>query len=1053
MNPKPDSGGIAATLSPEQAARQPRFTYSTGDRPLDGYTIKRGIGSGGFGEVYYATSDGGKEVALKLVQRNLDIELRGVGQCLNLKHPNLVVLYDVKQSDAGDNWVVMEYVTGESLAELIGRQPIGMAPDQAVAYLRGICAGVGYLHEQGIVHRDLKPHNIFVENGVVKIGDYGLAKFISASRRSGQTESVGTVHYMAPELSRGRYGKEIDLYAIGVILFEMLTGRVPFAGESPGEVLMKHLTAEPDVSVLVEPYRSVVARLLAKDPADRYATAAEVLADLDARSAGYVPSGSPAGEARASAPPPIPPRAANQRARGAARRLMRSRDDRVIKGVCAGIAEHLEVDPVWVRLAAVLFGLGTGILPLVACYVILTLILPERYDETADGSPDRTSRIVRLPSQGVWAGVCAGIAANLAIDLVFVRLATVVLTIATGILPGLVLYFLLTVIMPTGESVQRSVSPTGPRPFRHFGKLCLRLMLAIVFGGGLGALVAAAVQAFVVRSTAFSNIVPLLGVGGGLVASGLLAYVLCRRLDRPHGLWPGFASLQIGAGAGMISAAWLMTAGQFGAGPAAAAGCGAGAIVAATAAFVLFTALGRPLAWRWFFVTVFIGVGVGLVVAGVGLELGITDGVTALVAVGAGLLMTVALACWLIFGNLARRLNPIARLEPARESDIAVAMTSGSRPTPTAARAQAVGEGLVVIVVLVVSALLLARGAAGLVAGRDEHRNLRFPVRVAPPLVVESELHRFRGHNGTVNTVAFNHDGTRLASGGADGTVRLWDMKTRGELRKLTGHTTGINGVAFSPDGTRLAAAARGNDVRVWDTETGTEVCRSIEHPGVVHVVAFGADGSQFATGSTDDVVRLIDAGTGKEVRQFFGCRADIHAVAFTADGRRLAAAGQYDVALRVWDVESGRQMQSIAAAPSWFTHIAISPDGATIATAGQSSGVSLWEMSTGRNLHNVPTETSMIKSVEFGPDPTQLVVAHWQGVQLWNERLRRTVCRFSSSQPGSLSFAAATISPDGAFIASGHDDGTIRLWEVPEAVRASTKGETTPQRASIEQL
>ncbi|GEM_PF-7092172 len=130
MNPKPDSGGMAATLSPEQAARQPRFTYSTGDRPLDGYTIKRGIGSGGFGEVYYATSDGGKEVALKLVQRNLDIELRGVGQCLNLKHANLVVLYDVKQSDVGDNWVVMEYVTGDSLAELIGRNPIGLAADR-----------------------------------------------------------------------------------------------------------------------------------------------------------------------------------------------------------------------------------------------------------------------------------------------------------------------------------------------------------------------------------------------------------------------------------------------------------------------------------------------------------------------------------------------------------------------------------------------------------------------------------------------------------------------------------------------------------------------------------------------------------------------------------------------------------------------------------------------------------------------------------------------------------------------------------------------------------
>ena len=100
----------------------------------------------------------------------------------------------------------------------------------------------------------------------MKIGDYGLAKFISCSRRSGQTESVGTVHYMAPEIANGRYGREIDIYALGIMLYEMLTGRVPFEGESVGEVLMKHLTAEPDLSALDEPYRDIVQRALAKDP-------------------------------------------------------------------------------------------------------------------------------------------------------------------------------------------------------------------------------------------------------------------------------------------------------------------------------------------------------------------------------------------------------------------------------------------------------------------------------------------------------------------------------------------------------------------------------------------------------------------------------------------------------------------------------------------------------------------------------------------------------------------------------------------------------------------
>jgi hypothetical protein len=257
-----------------------KFTYASGSRPLEGYTIKRGVGRGGFGEVYFATSDAGKEVALKLIRRNLDVELRGATQCLNLKHPNLIGLYDIRTDEMGDQWIIMEYVSGESLEDQIERHPNGMPVEQVLFWMRGLAGGVGYLHDHGIVHRDLKPGNIFLDEGTVKIGDYGLAKFISCSRRSGQTESVGTVHYMAPEIANGRYGREIDTYALGVILFEMLTGNVPFEGESVGEVLMKHLTAEPDLSRLADPYRDIVRRALAKDPDVRLKSVGEMLALL-----------------------------------------------------------------------------------------------------------------------------------------------------------------------------------------------------------------------------------------------------------------------------------------------------------------------------------------------------------------------------------------------------------------------------------------------------------------------------------------------------------------------------------------------------------------------------------------------------------------------------------------------------------------------------------------------------------------------------------------------------------------------------------------------------
>jgi hypothetical protein len=199
------------------------------------------------------------------------------------------------------------------------------------------------LHDHGIVHRDLKPGNIFLDEGTVKIGDYGLAKFISCSRRSGQTESVGTVHYMAPEIANGRYGREIDTYALGIILFEMLTGTVPFEGESVGEVLMKHLTAEPDLGRLEEPYRDIVRRALAKDPDVRLKSVNEMLV--------LMPGGAQNSEAAAAAPwrpHEAAPRAQSAPEAQSAPRAQSAPTPRAVehRGSYAAADGHIE-EPIW----------------------------------------------------------------------------------------------------------------------------------------------------------------------------------------------------------------------------------------------------------------------------------------------------------------------------------------------------------------------------------------------------------------------------------------------------------------------------------------------------------------------------------------------------------------------------------------------------------------------------------------------------------------------------------------------------------------------------------
>jgi phosphatidylglycerophosphate synthase len=281
-----------------------KFTYRSGQRPLAGFTIKRGVGQGGFGEVYFAVTDGGKEVALKLLHRHSDAELRGVAHCLNLKHPNLVHLYDLLSDDRGDKWVLMEYVFGESLAQWINRYPTGLPADLAKEWFGAMARAVGYLHDHGVVHRDMKPANIFIEHGHLKVGDYGLSRRISASQGGEMTRKVGTPYYMAPEIKNGNYSTSIDVYACGVILYEMLTGRPPFEGETTEEVLIKHLTETPDFKRVPAAFIPVLKTALEKDPFKRFPNIREFAKAVEAIPTPAQPRPATTG---ANDPPPLPP--------------------------------------------------------------------------------------------------------------------------------------------------------------------------------------------------------------------------------------------------------------------------------------------------------------------------------------------------------------------------------------------------------------------------------------------------------------------------------------------------------------------------------------------------------------------------------------------------------------------------------------------------------------------------------------------------------------------------------------------------------------------------
>ncbi len=258
------------------------------------YRVVRKLGGGGMADVYLCEDlTLGRHVAVKvLLQRYLDdatfVERfrREAKAAAGLNQQNLVSIYDWGEVD-GTYYIVMEYVEGETLKDLIRRRG-QMSGNEAVAVGLQLLAAVEFAHRSGIVHRDIKPQNVMLDRGgTVKVMDFGIAR----AGDSGMTEVgsiLGTAQYLAPEQAKGQQVDErSDLYSVGVVLYEMLTGTVPFKGDSAVTVALKHVNeVPPEPAELVPgmPYalNQIVLKAMAKDPIDRYQTAAEFARDLRA---------------------------------------------------------------------------------------------------------------------------------------------------------------------------------------------------------------------------------------------------------------------------------------------------------------------------------------------------------------------------------------------------------------------------------------------------------------------------------------------------------------------------------------------------------------------------------------------------------------------------------------------------------------------------------------------------------------------------------------------------------------------------------------------------
>ena len=259
------------------------------------YEILRKIGDGGMAFVYQARDKLlNRIVAVKVLRPEYvdDQEFlvkfkREAEAVASLSHPNIVNVYDVGE-DGKVHYIVMEYVDGQNLKEIIQNEGC-LEEYTALDIAKQIAQALSAAHRNGIIHRDIKPHNILIskDGRLVKVADFGIAKAVSSSTMTNMGSVIGSVHYISPEQAKGKHlTSNADLYSLGIVMYEMIVGRVPFVGDSPISIALKHInenitfTKEEEVRI-PKSVRTIIGKLTEKEPANRYQTAEELIEDIE----------------------------------------------------------------------------------------------------------------------------------------------------------------------------------------------------------------------------------------------------------------------------------------------------------------------------------------------------------------------------------------------------------------------------------------------------------------------------------------------------------------------------------------------------------------------------------------------------------------------------------------------------------------------------------------------------------------------------------------------------------------------------------------------------